>query len=116
MNIEDFRDFCLSLPYTTEGFPFDSTTLVFKVKGKMFAITDVTTFESINVKCDPDLAIELRERYDAVQPGWHMNKALWNTVLQDGSINDKTMKEFIVHSFKEVVKKMPKKDRFELDI
>jgi len=74
MNIEMFRDFCLSLKDTTEEFPFDESTLVFKVGGKIFALTDIDLFNSINLKCDPETAIELRERYSSVLPGYHMNK------------------------------------------
>ncbi|MCU0335346.1 MAG: MmcQ/YjbR family DNA-binding protein, partial [Chitinophagaceae bacterium] len=74
------------MPAVTEGFPFDSNTLVFKVAGKMFALTDVDLFASINLKCDPEQAQELRERYAAVQPGYHMNKQHWNSIAMDGSI------------------------------
>ena len=76
MNIENFRAYCLGKKGTTEDFPFDSETLVFKVKGKMFALTNVDFFDSINLKCDPEFAIELREKYNAVIPGYHMNKIL----------------------------------------
>lgn len=79
--------------------------MVFKVSGKMFALTDVETFESINLKCDPEKAIELREQYEAVQPGYHMNKKHWNTVMNDGSVSDKLMKEWIDHSYELVAPK-----------
>lgn len=80
MNIEELREYCISKKDVTESFPFDETTLVFKVRGKMFALTDLEGELSINLKCDPDLAIELREKYPAVQPGYHMNKKHWNTI------------------------------------
>ena len=80
MHLEQFRQYCLSLSATEETLPFDEDTLVFKVAGKMFALANMTVFESINLKCDPEQAIELRERYAAVLPGYHMNKQHWNTV------------------------------------
>ena len=81
MNIEDFRDHCLGLPGATEDTPFGPETLVFKVGGKIFALTDIETFASVNLKCDPVRASELREAFDFVLPGDHMNKKHWNTVL-----------------------------------
>jgi predicted DNA-binding protein (MmcQ/YjbR family) len=115
MDIESYRDFCLSLPHVTEGFPFDTKTLVFKVKQKMFALTDVNSFESINLKCDPDQAVLLREKYEAVLHGYHMSKVHWNTILMDGSINDKLIQQWIKNSYQLVVNTLPKKDRFLLD-
>ncbi len=114
MNIETFRNFCLSLKEVTEEFPFDDQTLVYKVKGKMFTLADVDFFESINLKCDPEEAIELRERYPAVKPGYHMNKMHWNTVKMDGSIPDRLVCEWIKKSYALVVEKLPKKLRKEL--
>ena len=114
MNIEDFRDYCLTLSYVTESFPFGGDTLVFKVKNKMFALTGVDIFYSINLKCNPDKAIELREQFDSVLPGYHMNKNHWNTVLIDGLISDKILKEWILDSYQLVVASLPKKDRFEI--
>lgn len=105
MNIEEFRNFCLSFDDVTEEFPFGENTLVYKVKGKIFAITGIETFESINLKCDPEEAIELRERYDAVKPGYHMNKAHWNTVVMDNSISDSLLKKWISDSYSLVLKK-----------
>ena len=84
---------------------------MFKVVGKMFALTDVEGFESVNLKCDPEKAIELREKYDAVIPGYHMNKKHWNTIIMDGSLSDILMKNLIDHSYELVVDKLPKKDR-----
>lgn len=114
MNIEAYRDFCLALPFTTEGFPFDEKVLVFKVKNKMFALADVDNFESINLKCDPDKAIQLREEYSAVKPGYHMSKKHWNTIELDGSYTDAQLQEWIMDSYRLVVASLPKKDRFEL--
>jgi len=104
MNIEELRDFCLSLPGTSEHFPFDETTLVFKVNGKMFALTDLEDKFSVGLKCDPELAVELREQYPAVKPGYHMNKKYWNTVEIDGSISDSVLKEWILLSYNLVIK------------
>jgi len=87
----------------TEEFPFGEDVMVFKVKGKMFALTDVETFSSINLKCDPEKETELREQYGAVQPGYHMNKKHWNTVMIDGSLPDKLLKEWIDHSYELVL-------------
>lgn len=111
MDIESFRQFCLSLQAVTEELPFGPDTLVYKVAGKMFALTDINTFESINLKCDPEKAIELRERYPAVLPGFHMNKQHWNTVVMDGSISDKLLREWIMESYELVKASLPKKVR-----
>ncbi|MBX7153062.1 MmcQ/YjbR family DNA-binding protein [bacterium] len=107
MNLESFRRYCLSKKSVTEGFPFDEETLVFKVAGKMFALTDVHLFDSINLKCDPEKAIELRERYEQVIPGYHMNKKHWNTVLIDGTLPDKLIYEWIDDSYHLVVQTLP---------
>lgn len=114
MNIEAFREYCLSKPATTEDFPFDENTLVFKVMGKMFALTDLELFESVNLKCEPDLAVSLREQYESVRPGYHMSKKHWNTVLMDGMISDKLLKEWIDHSYELVVNGLSKKQKEEL--
>jgi predicted DNA-binding protein (MmcQ/YjbR family) len=108
MNIEEFRDYCISKPGVTEEFPFDENTLVFKVMGKMFALTDLVDDFSLNLKCDPERAIELRDQYAAIQPGYHMNKAHWNTVKMDGSISESLIHELIDHSYQLVVDKLPK--------
>jgi predicted DNA-binding protein (MmcQ/YjbR family) len=108
MNIEEFRDYCISKPGVTEEFPFDENTLVFKVIGKMFALTDLVDDFSLNLKCDPERAIELRDQYPAIQPGYHMNKAHWNTVKMDGSIGESLIRELIDHSYQLVVDKLPK--------
>ncbi|WP_020526980.1 MmcQ/YjbR family DNA-binding protein [Flexithrix dorotheae] len=114
MNIEEYRDYCLNKPGVTEETPFDEITLVFKVMGKMFALTDITNFESINLKCDPEEAIALREKYDAVLPGYHMNKKHWNTIKTDGELSDNELKHWIDHSYDLVVSKLPKKLQEEL--
>ncbi len=114
MNPECLRAYCLSLPAVTEEFPFDEQTLVFKVKGKIFALTDVDSFASINLKCDPERAAELREQHDSILPGYHMNKKHWNTVLLNGTLGEKLVKELILHSYQLVVAGLPRKVREEL--
>lgn len=108
MNIEEFREYCLSKKAVTESFPFDETTLVFKVAGKMFALTDIEPPFSVNLKCDPERAIELRETYASVLPGYHMNKQHWNTIEVDGSIPDKLIYEWTDHSYDLVVQSLSK--------
>ena len=114
MNIEELREYCISKKGVTEGFPFDEFTLVFKVSGKMFALTDLVDAFSVNLKCDPEKAIELREQYPSVIPGYHMNKQHWNTILIDGSVNDVILKEWIDDSYDLIVKSLPKKQQQEL--
>ena len=108
MNIEDFRDYCLLKPGVTEETPFGPETLVFKVGGKVFALTDIDTFGSINLKCDPERAAELREVYDYVQPGYHMNKKHWNTVLIGTGAPAGQLRELIDHSYELVRASLPK--------
>jgi predicted DNA-binding protein (MmcQ/YjbR family) len=114
MNIEEYCDYCLSKPGVTEGFPFDENTLVFKVMGKMFALADVEDFGSINLKCDPAKAIELREQYEAVEAGYHMSKVHWNTVTVNLDASDKKIYGWIDHSYDLVVKSLTKKLQAEL--
>lgn len=114
MNIEYFRNYCIQKAGVTEEFPFGENTLVFKVLGKMFALTDVDAFESINLKCNPEKAIELRESFDAIIPGYHMNKKHWNTIQMDGSLQDQFVNELIDDSYGLVIKGLPKKDRESL--
>lgn len=115
MTIEEIRDYCLNKKGVTEEFPFDEETLVFKVLGKVFLLTDINSVEiSVNLKCEPELAIELRERYDSVKPGYHMNKKMWNTVTINGEFSDTDFYKMIDHSYDEVVKKMTKKLQQEL--
>lgn len=115
MNIEEFQVYCLSKPLTTEDCPFGPETLVYRVAGKIFALTGLDSVDlSANLKCEPEYAIELRERYGAVQPGYHMNKKLWNTVHAAELNDDNLLKKLIDHSYVEVVNKMPKKTREEI--
>ncbi len=116
MDIESYRDFCLSLPHTEEGFPFDMNTLVFKVGGKMFALLDVDNFESVNLKCDPEKAVALRERYQAVSPGYHMSKKHWNTVQTSGDVPDELLLSWTKESYALVVKGLPGRVKAELGL
>ena len=108
MDIFELREFCLSLPATEETTPFDETTLVYKVAGKMFLLTDMTDSRWINVKCDPARAVELRETYEDVSAGWHMNKRHWNTVRIDGDLPEKLIREWVVDSYRLVAGSLPK--------
>ena len=106
MNIEFLRSYCLAKPGVEETLPFGPDTLVFKVGGKMFLLTSLDTEElRFNVKCDPDKAVELREQYDCVQPGYHMNKIHWNTITVDGSVSTALLKEWIDDSYNLVAAK-----------
>ena len=109
MNIETLQDYCLSLPDVEETLPFGPDTLVYKVNGKIFLLTglDAETL-SFNIKCDPEKAIELREQYACVQPGYHMNKKHWNTIIVDGSASSAILKEWIDDSY-DLVKKKKKR-------
>ncbi len=109
MNLETYRNFCLSFQNVTEDFPFDNRTLVFKIHGKMFALIDVEEFVSINLKCDPEKAIELREQLTGVLPGYHMNKKHWNTIELNSDVSDELILELTKHSFELVFKSLPKK-------
>ena len=111
MNIEELREYCLHKPGVTEGFPFGEETLVFKVGEKLFLLTGLVEGDRFNAKCDPERAIELRERYDEVQPGFHMNKKHWNTVFINGSLSKKQLQEIIDHSYALVLKSLSKKVR-----
>jgi predicted DNA-binding protein (MmcQ/YjbR family) len=102
MNIESLREYCISKKNATESFPFGEDTLVFKVNEKIFALVNLDGDLSINLKCEPGLAIELRERYPSVTPGYHMNKKHWNTVQLDGSVPDKEIFTWIDHSYERV--------------
>ena len=116
MSIEEYRDYCIKKKAVTESFPFDEKTLVFKVGGKMFALTDIEEFNSINLKCDPLRAIQLREKYSAVRPGWHMNKTHWNTVEVNNDLNDDELLELIDHSYELIVSSLTNKARLEHDL
>lgn len=119
MNIEEFRNFCISKKGVTEHFPFDDVTLVFKVMNKMFALSNIEKWEkgeeTINLKCNPEKSEELRAEYDGINAGWHMNKRLWNTVsVNNSEVSDCLVKELINHSYSEVVKGLTKKLQKEL--
>ncbi len=108
MNIEELRDFCLSMENVTESMPFGPDHIVFKVYDRMFALAELFPFEEVLVKCDPDVALELRDRYSEVTPGFHMNKKHWNGVSVMGSLTDDFIKEQIINSYELVLKKVPK--------
>jgi predicted DNA-binding protein (MmcQ/YjbR family) len=111
MNIEQIREFCLKKKGVTEEFPFDEETLVFKVMGKIFLLASLPSFPlQINLKCDPEKAVELREEYEVVQPGYHMNKKHWNTIIVNGSISTKQIFEWIDNSYSLVLAGLSKSD------
>lgn len=115
MNFEEIRDYCLAKKGAHESFPFDSETLVFKVGGKMFLLTGLENTDlRFNVKCDPELAIELRERYSSVLPGYHMSKKHWNTIICSNDLSDDFLKEQIDNSYNLVFASLPKKVQKEL--
>ena len=108
MDLAKFRELCLSKPQTTEGAPFGPDVVVFKVGGKMFALASLDEVPTTaNLKCDPDLALELRDRYEQVRPGYHMNKKHWNTVEIESGIPDAELGKMIDHSYDLVVKRLP---------
>ena len=115
MDIEAIRAYCLTKKGVEEGFPFDETTLVIKVGGKIFVLMNLDGDPSMNLKCDPDRAIELREENPAIIPGYHMNKKHWNTVILDGSLSKKLILEMIDHSYDLVLKSLPAKLRLEIE-
>jgi len=116
MNIEDLWEYCKSKPFSEESFPFNQDLIVFKVKGKMFASFRLDQFRSVNLKCDPERAIELREKYLAVQPGYHMNKKHWNTLIVNDDLPDKNVLKLVDHSYELVIKSLPKKTQNELSL
>ena len=108
MDLESFREYCLSKPAASEDMPFGEDVLVFRVGGKMFALASLDEIPATaNLKCDPDLALELRDRYEQVRPGYHMNKKHWNTVEIDNGIPDAELDKMIDHSYELVVKRLP---------
>jgi Uncharacterized protein conserved in bacteria len=115
MDIESLREYCLAKPAVEETLPFGPNTLVYKVEGKMFLLCGLDSeVLSFNVKCDPEKAIELRERYDCVQPGYHMNKKHWNTIVVDGSVSNNLLKEWIDDSYELIVDSLPAKVKAQL--
>ncbi|WP_435264018.1 MmcQ/YjbR family DNA-binding protein [Tenacibaculum sp. nBUS_03] len=119
MNIEQLHNYCNSKKGVTEHFPFDQVTLVFKVMGKMFALIGLDKWENgdpkINLKCNPEWSEELRAEYDSINPGFHMNKKHWNTVILNNDVSDNFAFELIDHSYNLVVKGLTKKLKTELD-
>ncbi len=116
MNIEDFVTYCLAKPNVEECFPFGPENLVFKVFGKIFTIVDLEGIPlKANLKCDPDYAVQLRDEYEDVQPGYHMNKKHWNTVTLEGHLENRLIKSLIDHSYELVVKSLPAKQKNDLE-
>lgn len=119
MNIQQLYDYCLSKKGVTEHFPFDEDTLVFKVGGKMFCLTSLSKWEegtpSLNLKCEPEKALELRANYEAITPGYHMNKVHWNTVAFNLDVPNNLMIELINHSYELVYSSLTKKIRLEIE-
>lgn len=114
MDLNSILEFCNQLKGTEETFPFDQKTLVFKVMNKMYALIDIHEPNTINLKCDPEMAIELRERHEEITPGFHMNKSHWNTVKLNGNLKETLIQEMIVNSYDLVVASLTKKLRDEL--
>ncbi|MCN9239532.1 MmcQ/YjbR family DNA-binding protein [Streptomyces sp. RY43-2] len=117
MTPQELRAFCLSFNAAVEDFPFDPRTSVFKVRGKLFALTNLDALPlKVNLKCDPDDAVRLRAAYDGlIVPGWHMNKRHWNTVTVDGGLPDRVIRELVEDSYDLVVAGLPRADRLRLD-
>ncbi|PKR81247.1 MmcQ-like protein [Brumimicrobium salinarum] len=117
MNTEVFRNHCLQKKHTEEGFPFDETTLVFKLKGKIFALLSLKEdSRTCNLKCDPEKAIALREKFKGVVPGYHMNKKHWNTISFDEDVSDELILELIDHSYNLIHTSFSKKIQKELSL
>jgi predicted DNA-binding protein (MmcQ/YjbR family) len=118
MNLETFYEYCLSKKGVTQHFPFDKDTLVFKIGGKMFALSSLNQWEkgipSVNLKCNPDYALELRAQYGDVQPAFHMSKVHWNTIVINGEVPDKFVKELIDDSYILVFKSLTKNTQNEI--
>ena len=114
MTLEFFRDFCLALPSATEDTPFGPDTLCFRVGGKIFAILGIEEFAYVNLKCDPERSVELRERYPGITPGYHMNKKWWNSVSVLGNVPDSLVLELAEHSYELVLSSLPKKLQSEI--
>lgn len=116
MTLDEIRTYCLGLPGATEGTPFGPDVIVFKVGEKLFALTGIDDYPpSLNLKCDPERSVELRESYEAIKPGYHMNKRHWNTVTTGGDVSRNLLFELIDHSYDLVRKSLPQKAQIELD-
>ncbi|MCQ2279599.1 MAG: MmcQ/YjbR family DNA-binding protein [Bacteroidales bacterium] len=111
MDIESFREYCLSLPHATEDMPFDDTVVVFRIKGKIFACICLDKPDFATMKCDPERATELREQYSSIEGAWHWNKKYWNQVTFRGDVSDELFRSLVRHAYNEVNKKLPKKER-----
>ena len=114
MNVEEYRIYCLAKKGITEGFPFDQSTLVFKVMNKMFALAGIDNFTFINLKCDPERAVELRERYEGITPAYHMSKVHWNSIAIDSDVPDKLLYQLLDDSYAIIVFSLPKQLQQEL--
>lgn len=114
MTLEFYRSHCLAKPGVTEDTPFDANTLCFRVGGKIFSLLDIEAFDYINLKCDPERAVELREQYDGITPGYHMNKKLWNSVSVSGNVPDKLILDLADHSYELIFASLPKKLQSEI--
>ena len=117
MDLAQFREYCLTKPQVTEGTPFGEDVLVFKIGGKMFALASLDEVPStVNLKCDPDQALELRDRYEQVRPGYHMNKKHWNTVEIDSGLRETELRKMVDHSYELVVQSLPRTVRAKLKL
>lgn len=116
MDIEEIREYVLQKEQVTESLPFDEETPVFKVGGKMFLLMNLTPPFSINLKCDPERAVNLREEYEEITPGYHMSKVHWNTVTLEGNLTTSFIKELIDHSYELVIKSLPKKQQSSFNL
>lgn len=117
MDLEIFRDYCLSKPHVNESTPFGEDVLVFKVGSKIFALASLDEVPArVNLKCDPDRALELRDRFEEVQPGYHMNKKHWNTVVIEGAVPVKELRSMIDHSYELVVESLPRREREKMKL
>ena len=115
MTVEKVRNYCLKKKGVTEGFPFNETTLVFKVMGKMFCLMGLEPPQTVNLKCDPELAVELREKYEGVTPGYHMNKMYWNTIDLNANIRENEIQKWIDQSYNLIVDSLSKKLKAEFE-
>jgi predicted DNA-binding protein (MmcQ/YjbR family) len=116
MNLESYRTYCLAKKGVTEHFPFDQKTLVFKVCNKMFALADVEDFSGVNLKANPQYAVEIRETYAGISPGWHMSKTHWNTISVNSDVPDSLFFSLIDHSYQCIIDALPKKVRREFEM
>ena len=114
MDLESIREYCMNKKAVSESLPFDNETLVFKAAGKMFALLSLSGDWGLNLKCDPEKAIELREKYSDITPGYHMNKAHWNTINLNGTLPDKLVFKLIDHSYQLIIESLSKKTKLEL--